>query len=473
MATGRKRISRTVYRALRVFSFNPVPHAGHASSSGVDTEPGHRRHAYQSADSTAFDSAADEIIGVAEPLADTHRHLATVNASLLLPPLGRSARQDGGRPYGDFLRLDHVKTSSDEGLTEAQRRSGAGSDAAELDLAIEKVRAASKRQKLRRLGSSLRAFLATWEGIIMAVYGVLVVISGGALVLFLAGWVDHGRNKDWWVEFWSQFVNALFTIPGVGLIPWRIRDTWDICCIAHYQHTTWRRRRERGLPPLEDKHEIPTFDPSGGGATTLSQMLVSLTEQRKADIDDIDDDDGESGSGSSSGGARNETMPATTPMRATPATATGHAPTPGTDVQVLSRRQARRLKRIQQRLRRTQPWYLPDSTPARRAFPVGNAMLVMLLLDLNSVMQCLLCAAMWGYASHYQDRPPWMTATAIVLSFLSGIAAGVLIVVGSERAKRKAAVRQAIETTGTGTSTSTTAVDAASAAAAAAAADQA
>lgn len=36
-----------------------------------------------------------------------------------------------------------------------------------------------------------------------------------------------------------------------------MRDTYWICRICHYQHKTWRLRRERGLPKLRDCNDLP------------------------------------------------------------------------------------------------------------------------------------------------------------------------------------------------------------------------
>jgi hypothetical protein len=65
-------------------------------------------------------------------------------------------------------------------------------------------------------------------GFVVGIYGVLVVFWGAALVIILAGWIPM-PNKWWqdrWVEICSQIVNGLFTITGVGLIPWRVQDTY-------------------------------------------------------------------------------------------------------------------------------------------------------------------------------------------------------------------------------------------------------
>lgn len=86
-----------------------------------------------------------------------------------------------------------------------------------------------------------------------------MVFWGAAIVFFLAKWIDlHDAYKQgFWVEISSQVVNALFTVQGVGFLPWRIMDTWNIFWIAHYKRLDQRLRREAKLPPVGDPNDIP------------------------------------------------------------------------------------------------------------------------------------------------------------------------------------------------------------------------
>lgn len=56
---------------------------------------------------------------------------------------------------------------------------------------------------------------------------------------------------------------------------------------------------------------------------------------------------------------------------------------------------------------------------------------------------------MWGYAGFandkYMDRPAWMTALGIVLSFSCGIGSGVLIWRGGERTKKRDEVEKRLK----------------------------
>lgn len=98
----------------------------------------------------------------------------------------------------------------------------------ELDSHVRRVLASSKRAKLRRGLRGFWAFVKTPMGAFTAIYGFLCAFWGAAIVLFLLGWIPTSSKdtQDKWVEISSQVCNGLFTITGVGLIPWRVVDTY-------------------------------------------------------------------------------------------------------------------------------------------------------------------------------------------------------------------------------------------------------
>lgn len=261
----------------------------------------------------------------------------------------------------------------------------------------------TKRQKFARAMQGVWAFLKTPVGVIAGIYGFLVVFGGAALVLFLVGAIDGGKNKDYWVEVWSQFENGLFTIPGVGLIPWRLRDTYRMAWIAYYQHLTWHLRKKQGLPKLADKNDLPSLAPA--------------KHKKHASTADSDSSDDEG-----------NTTTTTSPELASDA--------------VLSPTQASHLHQLQTLFAESQSWYRPHETFTHHAFSISFALSITVLNDLNSLFQCLLCGYMWGYATHYHDRPAWSTGTFMPCSFLAGIGAAVLIWRGGERGKKKREVEE-------------------------------
>ena len=98
----------------------------------------------------------------------------------------------------------------------------------ELDTHVKNVLASSKRAKIKRGLRGFWAFVKTPIGAFTAIYGFLCAFWGAAIVLFLLGWIPTSSKdtQDKWVEISSQVCNGLFTITGVGLIPWRVIDTY-------------------------------------------------------------------------------------------------------------------------------------------------------------------------------------------------------------------------------------------------------
>lgn len=96
----------------------------------------------------------------------------------------------------------------------------------ELDRHVKDV--LRKRDKARRIGKGVWQFVKTPMGAFTAIYGFLVAFWGAAIILFLVRWINAGSSEenDIWVEISSQVENGLFTLTGVGLIPWRVIDTY-------------------------------------------------------------------------------------------------------------------------------------------------------------------------------------------------------------------------------------------------------
>lgn len=108
--------------------------------------------------------------------------------------------------------------------------SGSGSkEDHELDTHVKNVLASSKRAKAKRAARGFWAFVKTPIGAFTAIYGFLCAFWGAAIVLFLLGWIPTSSKdtQDKWVEISSQVCNGLFTVTGVGLIPWRVIDTYS------------------------------------------------------------------------------------------------------------------------------------------------------------------------------------------------------------------------------------------------------
>ncbi|KAG6911193.1 hypothetical protein DXG01_003060 [Tephrocybe rancida] len=122
-------------------------------------------------------------------------------------------------------------------------------------------------------------------GVIAAIYGFCVVFWGAAIVFFLAKIINfHNANtQGFWIEVSSQVVNGLFTVTGVGLIPFRVLDTYRILWIWHYKRKTRKLRIKAGLPVLYDEDDLPNpkYDPNYVHVLTEKEEQFLYRQQRK------------------------------------------------------------------------------------------------------------------------------------------------------------------------------------------------
>ncbi|EKM59200.1 uncharacterized protein PHACADRAFT_169675 [Phanerochaete carnosa HHB-10118-sp] len=199
-----------------------------------------------------------------------------------------------------------------------------------LDRHVEDV--LSKRDRYRRIASGVWAFMKTPMGIIVTIYGFLVVFWGTGIVLFLARMINlHNKNdQDFWVELCQQVETGLFTATSIGLIPFRVLDTWRVTKIWRYQRITIKRRKKAGIPDLYDNNDLP--DPLYD-----ENHIHVLTDKEQAD-----------------------------------------------------------LHYQQHKFMQSQTWYRPHGTSTHRAFPIELALWICVMNDLNSFFQCLLSACMWS-----------------------------------------------------------------------------
>ncbi|GMK55853.1 hypothetical protein CspeluHIS016_0209090 [Cutaneotrichosporon spelunceum] len=172
--------------------------------------------------------------------------------------------RDQGHGTGEFVPLQPIPAyRSKEYDDESSEDESEMAEEHNLDKHLRKLLVRQQRkEKLKAALKGLWAYLKTPMGIVTAIYGFLVVFWGAAIVLFLLGWIPTSskNTQDIWVEISSQVVNGLFTITGVGFIPWRAMDTYRMSVIWTLRKRFHRRCKKLGLPPLEDPDDLP--DPS-------------------------------------------------------------------------------------------------------------------------------------------------------------------------------------------------------------------
>ncbi|KAG9073897.1 hypothetical protein FRC06_011084 [Ceratobasidium sp. 370] len=196
----------------------------------------------------------------------TVSNLSNVSNSIIIPNLPIYNR----RPIVTLPTL-----AEDDAPAAAEKGKKVAKD--NLDRHVEDVLA--NRNKIKRGLAGFWGYIKTPMGFASFVYGFLCAFWGAAIVLFLAKMINlHNEDRQgFWVEVSSQVENgkshlylgeslhlltqpassALFTLTGVGLIPWRVIDTYRIAKIWHYRQVTRRLRRKAGLPALIDGDDLP------------------------------------------------------------------------------------------------------------------------------------------------------------------------------------------------------------------------
>lgn len=213
-----------------------------------------------------------EHLDVVDPQIATVSMLTNCANSIVIPPLSFYSRKPvvvlapANRPRRSSITVDAEK---------GRARTPEHDDY--LDQHVEEV--LRKRDKFKRVMQGVWSFMKTPIGIIVSIYAFLVIIWGSGIVLFLARIINlHNKNlNDFWVEVCQQIETSLFSFTSIGLIPFRVMDTWRVYWIWHYQQKTMKLRKKAGLPDLYDENDLPdeALDPN---------YVHVLTPKEQADL---------------------------------------------------------------------------------------------------------------------------------------------------------------------------------------------
>jgi hypothetical protein len=169
---------------------------------------------------------------------------------------------------------------------------------------------------------------------------------------------------------------------GDGLAPFRAVDTYHMIYIAHYHHLTWRLRKERDMPKLENENDLPAAAPK--------EVDLEAAEQGK--------------------------------------------------FSVLNPNQQRKLIHHQTKFAKSHTFYKPHETTTHYAFPLRLLVAVVCLLDCHSLFQIALGTCTWAISYHH--RPGALTAVILCCSISCNIAAGVTISIGDRMSRKKEVVKR-------------------------------
>ncbi|KNZ50259.1 uncharacterized protein VP01_451g1 [Puccinia sorghi] len=279
----------------------------------------------------------------------------------------------------------------------------------------------SRRQQIKRLAQGIRAFIITPIGIIITIYAILVVFWGAALVLILLGWIKIKPKEKYriWIEICSQVLNGLFTIPGIGLFPSRIIDSWsqqiffsffffgqiigkltritsDITIILYYARVISKRQ---GRKNLEDPNDL----------IPLQQSKEDLNKPKEAPVEGqkpVQEGEEQANHNNNDDIHQEEVTQALETDNLEGSCGLIDVWKDDQEI-VLYEKEINRLRTAQEKLCHSQTWYRPHSSATHYAFPISWALVIMLLNLGNSLFQAALCAVMWGL--RYDTRPAELT----------------------------------------------------------------
>lgn len=240
----------------------------------------------------------------------------------------------------------------------------------------------------RRNSGPTRGLLKLWQriwtpmGVLISVYFLLIVAWGTTLFVIMIGWTALPvLQRFQWIEICSQILTALFAITGIGFLPWRLCDTYHIILIADYARLARVREKRQSARQILGSQ---SFKETAEAAPTTPFERALLQQQES------------------------------------------------TVILVLTERERRHLRKSVRAIAKSKTWFRPLGTMSQRATSLKMLAIIILLNDLNSGFQCVLCGFMWCVAP--PKRPLWVIAMTICGALLSTSIAGLLVAIGSWRA---------------------------------------
>jgi len=385
-----------------------------------------------------YDSEMVDLLDVIDPEVATLSTLTNVQNSLFVPNLGRfvnrrptynlSRRQTAAAelldsrlaPVASEEKDDMAKTQTDDSdalmrppLTHTSTISSTLSESryavlphgeslagwtpeekAELNDMVRHM-LHSRRAAFKRGMKGFGQYVKRPLGFFITLYATLITLFGAAWVFFLIGWISLGSRKDYIVHVVDLVLVALFAIMGDGLAPFRAVDTYHMGWIAHFHLKSWRLRREKKLPKLQNRNDLPAK--RNDNEEDIEYAAVDTREERREHR-----------------GAW--------------------------EYSVLTVEEQKKLVHHQTIFARSHTFYKPHETETHFAFSLRLLIVIVVLLDLHSCFQIALGACTWGIS--YKTRPFWLTTFILCCSLTCNITGGILISVGDKRTRKKEVIEK-------------------------------
>ncbi|KAJ6784906.1 hypothetical protein PWT90_02379 [Aphanocladium album] len=276
----------------------------------------------------------------------------------------------------------------------------------------------SRRSKFKRMMKGFGQYVRRPLGFLVTFYAVCITAFGLAWVLFLIGWIYVGDKQKYTLHIIDSVLVALFLVVGGGMAPFRAIDTYHLTFVVHYSNKMKKAKLLRGDVETPDPAELS--DASGAariavnGKEPTAEAPVNHTEQsqlpdirapsplqKDQDID-VEEEEVE-------------------------------------DLYPLNAKQQKRFLHHRDKLVKSHSFYKPHETFTHYKFPLSLLITVILLLDLHSCLQISLSSTTWGIDYHH--RHPAITTTILCVSITTNIVAGLVIMRGDRKTRKKDVVK--------------------------------
>ncbi|OAA63087.1 integral membrane protein [Cordyceps fumosorosea ARSEF 2679] len=280
----------------------------------------------------------------------------------------------------------------------------------------------SRRSKFKRMMKGFGQYVSRPLGFLVTFYAVCITAFGLAWVLFLIGWIYVGDKQEYTLHIIDSVLVALFLVVGGGMAPFRAIDTYHLGFVVHYSRKMKKAKLKRG------DVEAPDHGESSDG----SAAPVTATNGKEPSLPDPTDHRAQ------------EPMPIVRTTSELPNhqdvnAEDGEEEEEDEDLYPLTPKQQRRFLHHRAKLVKSHSFYKPHETFTHYKFPLRLLITVVILLDLHSCLQISLSSTTWGIDYHH--RHPAITTTILCVSITTNIVAGLVIMRGDRKTRKKDVVR--------------------------------
>lgn len=260
----------------------------------------------------------------------------------------------------------------------------------------------SRRSKVGRRLRAFGQYVSRPMGFFVTLYASIIILLGTAWVVFLIGWIYVGDEQSVVIGTINIVLVTLFSLVGIGLMPWRAVDTYHMIHIVRLERLARKKLT------------------AASAQTTNGPNRVATESTRRMVVETADGSGGQTAVDLEAG---------PNPENA------------GTDIaSALTSLQRASLEHHQACFAKSHTFYKPHDSETHYAFPARLLIAIVILLDGNSAFQLALALCTWSI--RYRYRPMALTVSLLCCAMACNISAGVLISIGDKRTRKKDAVER-------------------------------